>query len=353
MILWLVGVGVLIITVVLLFLWLKYSPSKIMSYIAGEAVNGSVCLVRNGKTILKKNADELMPLASTVKIIVAIAFARQAANNDVNPEESILLSDLEKYFIKNTDGGAHQSWLKKIKSRGLVKKEETVPLLEVARGMMRFSSNANTEYLFEKLGLDKVNDIINKFGLAKHEKLYPFGSSLLVLRDHSMQDLERMGKAKYIRLSYETHSRLKNKSINKSISRKDITIEKQKLFSDWFVQGTAREYVHILNGMNSEKYLSVKEREYVYQIMKPPFKSARIVRSGEKEGETLFVLTMAVYETFKNGDKVELALFLKNLTLMQYVVYSLTAGMLKHDLLSNRNIENYTKILHQIQSKRY
>ncbi len=352
MILWLVGVGVLIIAVVLLFLWLKYSPSKIMRYIAGEAVNGSVCLVRNGKTILNKNADELMPLASTVKIIVAIAFARQAANNDVNPEESILLSDLEKYFIKNTDGGAHQSWLKKIKSRGLVK-EETVPLLDVARGMMKFSSNANTEYLFEKLGLDKINDIINKFGLARHEKLYPFGSSLLVLRDHSMQDLERMGKTEYIRLSYEMHSRLKNKSINKSISKKDISIEKQKLFSDWFVQGTAREYVHILNGMNSEKYLSAKEREYVYQIMKQPFKSTRIIHSGEKEGETLFVLTMAVYETFKNGDKVELALFLKNLTLMQYFVYSLTAGMLKHDLLSNRNIENYTKILHQIQRKRY
>ncbi len=87
---------------------------------------------------------------------------------------------------------------------------------------------------------------IVKFSLAKHEKLYPFVSSLLVLRDNSMENLERMGKVEYIRLSYEMHSRLKNKSVNKSISKKDITIEKQKLFSDWFVQGVAREYVHQL-----------------------------------------------------------------------------------------------------------
>jgi len=33
MVLWLMGAGVLIIAVVLLSLWLKYSPSKIMRYI--------------------------------------------------------------------------------------------------------------------------------------------------------------------------------------------------------------------------------------------------------------------------------------------------------------------------------
>jgi len=91
---------------------------------------------------------------------------------------------------------------------------------------MKFSSNTNTEYFFEKLGLDNIKDVINKFCLAKHEKLYPFVSSLLVLRDNSMEGLERMGKVEYIRLSYEMHSRLKNKSVNKPISKKDITIEK-------------------------------------------------------------------------------------------------------------------------------
>jgi len=84
--------------------------------------------------------------------------------------------------------------------------------------------------------------------------------------------------------------------------------------------------------------------------MKQPFKSSKIVHNAEKGGETLFVLTMAVYEIFKNGDKVELTLFLKNLTIMQYFMYSLTVGMPKYDLLSNRNIEDYARFCHQIQS---
>jgi len=39
MLLWLLGVGVLVVVVALLSLWSKYSPSKIMSYIASETVN--------------------------------------------------------------------------------------------------------------------------------------------------------------------------------------------------------------------------------------------------------------------------------------------------------------------------
>ncbi len=54
MVLWLLGVGFLVIVVALLSLWSKYSPSKIMSYIASETVNGSVFLVRNGKIIREK-----------------------------------------------------------------------------------------------------------------------------------------------------------------------------------------------------------------------------------------------------------------------------------------------------------
>ncbi len=37
---------------------------------------------------------------------------------------------------------------------------KAAPFLDVVRGMMKFSSNANTEYLFEKLGLDNIKNIV-------------------------------------------------------------------------------------------------------------------------------------------------------------------------------------------------
>ena len=52
-----------------------------------------------------------MPLASTVKIIVAIEFAKQAAHNIFNENKKIPLSELDKYYLPNTDGDAHPNWV--------------------------------------------------------------------------------------------------------------------------------------------------------------------------------------------------------------------------------------------------
>jgi len=69
------------------------------------------------------------------------------------------------------------------------------------------------------------------------------------------------------------------------------------------------------------------------QVMKQLFKSRKIVYHAEKRGQ-------------RRAGAV-----LKKLTIMQYFIYSLIAGVLKYDSLSNRHIEDYAKICHQIQSK--
>eukprot|EP01034_Spumella_vulgaris_P007163 gene7163-9124_t len=73
-----------------------------------------------------------MPLASTVKIILAIEYARQAAAGEIDADEVVPIAELEKFHVDNTDGGAHESWL------------------------ASFSSNANAEWLLDKLGSEKV-----------------------------------------------------------------------------------------------------------------------------------------------------------------------------------------------------
>ncbi len=343
--LWVVGTVLIGLGGVFSLLWVKYSPSRVVHHIAGEAGNGAVCLIRNGQVILEKHADVAMPLASTVKMIVLITFARQAADNKVDPLENIPLSDLEKYYIPNTDGGAHQAWLKSVKSKGLPTERETVSLLEVVKGMMQFSSNANTEYLFGKLGLVSINNTLHVLNLKHHEKLYPFNSALLVLRDHSMEELLCMGKENYIKLSYEMYVKLTNKKVARLISSRSMTAEKQRLFSRWLVRGTTREYAYLLGMISDESYFSDKERMYIRQAMKPFSSSSEFVFSGEKEGVSLFLYAVVVCAVFRSGDKVELALFLNNLTIMQYFLYTFSVARLKSDLLNNRNIDRYEKIL--------
>ena len=340
-----IGILILVIVFLVVYLWMKYSPKKIIEYISCNAKSGSVFLMKNGTVIMDKNADNLLPLASTVKIIVAIEFARQAAVHKIVPNEKIPLSELEIFHIEKSDGGAHSAWLKSINVKGLIV-DNCISLVEVARGMIEFSSNANTEFLMDKLGFDNVNGQIKTLGLEKHEPLYPFVSSLVVLRDHSLQDLQNMEKIEYINRSYEVHDKLKNGTINKHTTEKQVPSQKGKYFSVWFIRGTTREYASILKKMNDRCYFTDNEQKYIDTIMKYPFESSDVMHGGEKPGSLSGgVLTAAVYETTKGGNRVELAIFLDNLTTFQRFMYSLTMSKLKYDLLTGNNIDTYKDIL--------
>lgn len=59
--------------------------------------------------------------------------------------------------------------------------EGAVSLEEVAKGMVKFSSNANAEYLMELLGLDNINRNLQSLSLPAHQPLFPIVSSLYIL----------------------------------------------------------------------------------------------------------------------------------------------------------------------------
>ncbi|MCS6821401.1 MAG: class A beta-lactamase-related serine hydrolase [Microscillaceae bacterium] len=46
-----------------------------------------------------KNIDKIMPLASTVKIILAIEYAEQSANGQLNPDKMVSINELDKFYI--------------------------------------------------------------------------------------------------------------------------------------------------------------------------------------------------------------------------------------------------------------
>src|SRR5699024_197479 len=91
----------------------------------------------------------------------------------------IKIADLAQFYIPGTDGGAHEAWLNTMKEQGLLK-NQTVSLMEIAKGMMSHSSNANTEFLMMRLGLDRINANFDKLQLSKHEQIYPFVSALFI-----------------------------------------------------------------------------------------------------------------------------------------------------------------------------
>ena len=342
-----IGVLFLIGIIVLTYFWFNVSQDM-MKHITKNPTNGSIYLKKNNKVILDKHADRLMPLASTVKIIVAIEFVKQVSSNKIDISQNVSLDELEKYHLQYTDGGAHQEWLSSMKKQKHII-DNKINILEVVKGMIEFSSNANTEYLMDQLGYENLDRLLKELALKQHEKLYPFVSSLFVLKDNSLETLNKMTKKEYIELSFQINKRLKAGEIDTKLSKEDLkknfTKEKIKLFSEYFIQGTAKEYVSIIEKLNSREYFSTIQYAYIDYIMTPTYPSTDAIHSGFKGGSTRFILTMAFYGTYKNGDKIEVALFLNNLNIFQYYYYYIGFWKIDLDILKDKKLIEFQNIL--------
>lgn len=299
------------------------AEDPVVAFIRANPDRSAVFLVRNDTTLVSLRPDQKFPLASTVKIIVAIEFAKQAAAGKLNPQEMISLLDTDRYYLPNTDGGAHPNWKAGMKSKNLVSNDR-VPLLDVAKGMIRYSSNANTEYLMDRLGFDNINANLTELSLPKHDRLLPIVAPLMLYsttdKQSTLQRVRATSAQEYETQSLAIHQRLKQDG-DGSFKKQFVfpNLELQKLWSDRLAGSTVREYASALEKLNKRTYYAPAVQTMLDQIMEWPFIVKPDNRSiyehiGSKGGSTAFVLANALYATDKAGNRSELVFFFNNLT---------------------------------------
>ena len=74
--------------------WLKNNENAVLDFIKKNPERSSIYWMRNDTIMADLRGDKKFPLASTVKIIIAIEYAQQAASGKINPHEAIPLADL-------------------------------------------------------------------------------------------------------------------------------------------------------------------------------------------------------------------------------------------------------------------
>ena len=285
----------------------------------------SVYITRNDSVIASLNENKLMPLASTVKILVAIEFAKQSMSELINENSYVHLNELDKYYIPHTDGDAHPQWLKYAKENKLIK-ADSVKLVDVARGMIMFSSNANAEYLMDLLGFDNVKDNIALFNLKQHTAIYPFVSAMFLYQipkksteDKLIKSLGSLSDKKYSMDAYDIHMQLKEDGNFKATFRPEqFSMKLQKLWSDRLPSSTTKEYVELVQALNKREVLDEDAFFPIGEVLEFPMENKAFQsvfkHYGVKGGSTGFVLTHVIYFTMKNGTRMELAIFLNDLT---------------------------------------
>ncbi len=316
---------------------------KVLRFIKKNPDRAAIKLVRNDTVLAERNPYKMMPLASTVKIIVAIEYAAQAARGQIDSDERVSLAELEKFYVPNTDGGAHPAWLESVADKI---QDHQITIREIAKGMISYSSNANTEWLCEKLGLDNINARLDSLDVKRHTKIHYLVSALFVgkekfphLHGKALETaLRAMPEEAYIQATVEIHAKLKqDTSYKKKVG--DLSLRIQKVWSDRLPRSTVAEYVGIMRKINSRTYFDAHTQHYLDDVMEYPLKNPAnqrwLAHAGMKGGSTAFVLTKALYATDKKGNKTELAYFINDLSFLENLYLQMSMNQFELKILTS------------------
>ncbi|MFP7370247.1 serine hydrolase [Bacillus safensis] len=280
---------------------LKETKEDLLTFVTKNKKNVSVTIIENEDVLLEWNANQKTPLASTVKLVVLFHFVKAVSSGDIKLDEKVALADIERFYIDRTDAGAHTYWLE------VNAFSEHATLLDVAKGMMQFSSNACTDYLIDLLDLEKINNRMKQAGLTEHDELMPLTPKLLwpaYVSDHEQDALKQMSGVsheQYKSLMNEIFNIMKNdpehkKMLEEKIMEKDLlSFRIQSLLTQKLTKSTTNQYAHFMKRLQDELLTTEEKRLFSQIVLGETLKTEKDQYIWYKGGATLFVFTAALY----------------------------------------------------------
>ena len=277
------------------------------------------------------NADNSFIMASTMKIIVLAAYADAVANGELDPNERVVVTDWELYYLPMTDGDAHLMGLKSLgieaDNLGFARDRElTASLDDLARLVIHYSENAATDYLIMRLGTEKMATVMQQAGLEHHTSIgLTLGVALAAFSHENpsfstspVQRLmaeEPVAQAEYMNRLVELYTsdprwRADQIGFMTSLSMRNLNSEEvwanQVMFAQLLPRGTAREYAQMMAKVASGNLISAEVSEIMQKKLEKvpsdwPLRLLFFNRFGAKDGVTAGVLTLASYAVPKRG----------------------------------------------------
>ncbi|MBQ4818177.1 serine hydrolase [Bacillus pumilus] len=280
---------------------MKKTKEDLLTFVTKNKKDVSVTIIENDDVVLEWNADQKTPLASTVKLVVLFHFVKVVSSGGIKLEEKVALPDIERFYIDRTDGGAHVYWLE------VNDFSEHATLLDVAKGMMQFSSNACTDYLIDRLGLEKIKDQMKQAGLTEHDELIPLTPMLLWSayvsdrRQDAYKKMSGVSEEQYKSLMNEIFNIMKNdpehkKALEEKMKKKNLLSWRiQSLLTQKMTKSTTNEYTHFMKRLHDELLTTEEKSLFSQIILGETLKKETDQYFWYKGGATLFVFTGALY----------------------------------------------------------
>lgn len=328
---------------------LRDNPDYVLNHLKDHPETSSLYVAENSKEIVAYQSDVVRPLASTVKMLIAVEYAMQIDEGTLNKDQYVSLNDLSRYYYKGSDGNAHEEWLKAMESAGKVANNQ-VTLHDVAKGMITYSSNANTEYLIDLIGISSINERAKLLGLTQHEDIYPIVSALLIpdyLKNETkdekklIEELEKMPIETYRDIAKELSGKLKDGTLKIEDYMFNMPLDLQRVWSDRLIGASANDYGKLLAVISNNELPSIANQT-IRDLLEWPMEinegnHERFAHLGAKGGSTAFILNDALYAEDHNGKKIEIVFLTDNLSRWQQLQLALNLNSFESKLLGSDN----------------
>ncbi|MBO0992868.1 serine hydrolase [Bacillus sp. SD088] len=290
-----------------------YSNPDIVAGYLEETDTTSLYLAVDGEVLIDTAPSQERPLASTVKIMVAAAYAEQVAEGKLDPEMLVPLDKLDSFYIPNSDGGAHPAWLESVENNIT---DGKIQLHDVVKGMIAYSSNANTEYLLGLIGFESIDERMEAWGmLGEQETIVPLVSSLLLFDDLG-EEAENLSHAELREESIALQAELESgaRAVPDSF---DMPLTLQRIWSDSVTSASAASYGHFLRDVHTGEWGSPEANTILRDLLETAYMLGGADYIGGKGGSTGFVLNQALYAKLNSGEEIELVFFIDDLNTFQ------------------------------------
>lgn len=298
---------------------------SLLNFINTNKPRTAFYLLRNDDPLAALNQNKPMQLAQISNILVAIEFAQQATNGAFDENSYVPIKDIQKYYMPVIDSAAQTNWLQDEDDQQNIR-NDSISLIEVARGMAIYNSNANAEYLIDMLGLDNVANNIKLFNLKHHTFMYPLPASLFIYQnpknlpqDDIVKKVKDLSDKQYNTAIVSDHESLKNDtSFKAKFKLKDFNSKMQQAWNSRLTTCTAADYINVCNALNNRKnFTSITYQilsEILESYMENPDMQKVFKRVGMIAGSTPFIYNKILYSTTLDNKKIVMAYFFNDLT---------------------------------------
>ena len=304
-----------------MLVYLETYPEQTALVVYSANADGSVNLERD---VLVHNGDLVLPLASTIKIVLLGTYAQAVDEGRIAPDDVVTMAEWERYYLPGTDGGAHVGVLDELQidhQNGLaIDPAETVTLDQLVHAMIRFSDNAATDLLLELLGPAAVDDFIVEAGLQNQEPFLSLSGLFLSWTNHEQPLLNGDRAAELVAMSpAELQAELDSwdEKMANDLWRAEEqswridgpplpSLRHQYVVAQLAAGGSANDYARIMALVATDQLISPEASALMRSHLDWPMDNAPISADyadfGTKGGSLAGILTEASYSVPRRGE---------------------------------------------------